>query len=163
MPSDLHIPNSHKNQTNYPSKPTKPNVSSSHRPNKPQPIKMHSSRPTKPQEPLRESVEYNQISSRPRPCDGECVSGLFALLCDDVDTNAYCENEGSCCVTSDNSNVQPTSPRPVNFAENNALYIILIFHFFFVIDSTTKMSWPLHVEHFARIMYGRSCAKHSKL
>lgn len=111
MPSDLYIPNSQKNQTMYPSKPTKPNVSpSSHRP-KPQPIKMHSSRPTKPQEPLRESVEYNQIG-RPRPCDGECVSGLFALLCDDVDTNAYCENEGSCCVTSDN--VQPTSPRPVS-------------------------------------------------
>lgn len=113
QPSDLYIPNSQKNQTMYPSKPTKPNVSaSSHRP-KPQPIKMHSSRPTKPQEPLRESVEYNQISNRPRPCDGECVSGLFALLCDEVDGNAYCENEGSCCVTSET--VQPTSPRPVSF------------------------------------------------
>lgn len=85
----------------------------SHPPRPRPPMKMHSSRPPKPQEPLRESVEDNQITSR--PCDGECVSGLFALLCDDVDSGAYCENDGSCCVPPAGSNVQPTSPRPVSF------------------------------------------------
>lgn len=113
MPADLYIPNSQKNQT-LPSKPTKPNVSMvSHSQRPKPPIKMHPNRPPKPQEPLRESVEDNQISSR--PCDGECVSGLFALLCDDVDSSAYCENDASCCVPPQNSNVQPTSPRPVSF------------------------------------------------
>lgn len=111
MPADLYIPNSHKNNS-MPSKPTKPNVSTSSHSQRPkQPIKMHSSRPTKPQEPLRESVEYNQISPN-RACDGECMSGLLALLCDEVDTNAYCENDGSCCILTD-SNVPATSPRPV--------------------------------------------------
>ncbi|XP_069675785.1 protein masquerade-like [Periplaneta americana] len=39
-------------------------------------------------------------SPRPlRPCRGECVSGLFALFCDDVDSEAHCPDEGSCCVT----------------------------------------------------------------
>jgi Clip-domain serine protease homolog masquerade len=33
------------------------------------------------------------------PCQGECVNGLFALFCDDIDENAYCPSEGSCCIT----------------------------------------------------------------
>lgn len=27
------------------------------------------------------------------------MNGLFALFCDDVDSEAFCPNEGSCCVT----------------------------------------------------------------
>lgn len=35
-----------------------------------------------------------------KQCRGECVSGLFALFCDDVDADAYCPGEdSSCCVT----------------------------------------------------------------
>ncbi|KAL1493118.1 hypothetical protein ABEB36_011241 [Hypothenemus hampei] len=34
-----------------------------------------------------------------KQCSGECVTGLFALFCDDVDTDATCPNDGSCCVT----------------------------------------------------------------
>ncbi|XP_050421336.1 protein masquerade isoform X2 [Adelges cooleyi] len=35
-----------------------------------------------------------------KQCRGECVSGLFALFCDDVDSDAYCPGEdSSCCVT----------------------------------------------------------------
>lgn len=34
-----------------------------------------------------------------RSCSGECVSGLFALFCDDIDTEAYCPGEDSCCIT----------------------------------------------------------------
>lgn len=32
------------------------------------------------------------------PCKGECVSGFFALLCDKVDGEAECPDDGSCCV-----------------------------------------------------------------
>ncbi|CAH1979410.1 unnamed protein product [Acanthoscelides obtectus] len=34
-----------------------------------------------------------------KQCNGECVSGLFALFCDDIDSEADCPNEGSCCIT----------------------------------------------------------------
>lgn len=35
-----------------------------------------------------------------KQCRGECVSGLFALFCDDVDADAYCPgDDSSCCVT----------------------------------------------------------------
>ncbi|XP_017759477.1 PREDICTED: serine proteinase stubble [Eufriesea mexicana] len=38
-----------------------------------------------------------KISVR-KPCKGECVSGFFALLCDKVDGEAECPDDGSCCV-----------------------------------------------------------------
>nr|CAD7258962.1 unnamed protein product [Timema shepardi] len=44
-------------------------------------------------------------SPRPPPatplktCKGECVTGLFALFCDDIDTQAVCPEDGSCCIT----------------------------------------------------------------
>lgn len=36
-----------------------------------------------------------------KPCKGECVAGLFALFCDDIDSDAFCPGEASCCVKSD--------------------------------------------------------------
>lgn len=48
------------------------------------------------------------------------MSGLFALFCDDIDSNAFCPNEGSCCMPAGSSNdkeVQTTTQRvttPVN-------------------------------------------------
>ncbi|XP_071451830.1 protein masquerade [Hetaerina americana] len=42
------------------------------------------------------------------PCRGECVSGLFALFCDDVDSEADCPGDASCCVT----NPLPPPPPP---------------------------------------------------
>lgn len=50
-----------------------------------------------------------------KPCRGECVSGLFALFCDDVDANAYCPGEdSSCCITApaDGDSNQPPPPQP---------------------------------------------------
>lgn len=114
LPADLRIPNAqmHGNHSIM-SKPTKPiasTMSSSQRPK--QPIKQGTGKPTKPQEPSRESPEGNHIGGQ-RPCDGECVSGLFALFCDDLDSEAYCPNEGSCCITSEgNENGKPTTQRP---------------------------------------------------
>lgn len=36
-----------------------------------------------------------------KKCHGECVAGLFALFCDDIDSDATCPGEASCCVKSD--------------------------------------------------------------
>lgn len=41
-------------------------------------------------------------TSRPqimKECSGDCVSGLFALFCDGVDSEATCPNDGSCCIS----------------------------------------------------------------
>lgn len=51
-----------------------------------------------------------------KQCRGECVSGLFALFCDDVDAEAYCPgDDSSCCVTAPadgQSGQQPPPPPP---------------------------------------------------
>lgn len=49
-----------------------------------------------------------------KECEGECVSGLFALFCDDIDTEAFCPNEGSCCMPAGSveKEVSTTTPRP---------------------------------------------------
>lgn len=53
-----------------------------------------------------------------KPCKGECVAGLFALFCDDIDSDAFCPGEASCCIKadgSDNNDVieeKTTSPAP---------------------------------------------------
>ncbi|XP_060843045.1 protein masquerade [Rhopalosiphum padi] len=52
-----------------------------------------------------------------KQCRGECVSGLFALFCDDVDADAYCPgDDSSCCVTApadgQSGQQQPPPPPP---------------------------------------------------
>ncbi|XP_045779573.1 protein masquerade [Maniola jurtina] len=57
---------------------------------------------------------------KPRPgrkCRGDCISGLFALLCDHVDEDATCPSEGTCCLTEPHTTEPatrrpPTTPRP---------------------------------------------------
>jgi kallikrein len=34
----------------------------------------------------------------PKPCTGECVSPFFALICENVDTEADCGDSGYCCI-----------------------------------------------------------------
>ncbi|XP_046687888.1 protein masquerade isoform X2 [Homalodisca vitripennis] len=55
-------------------------------------------------------------ASRPppamRPCRGECVSGLFALFCDDIDTQAHCPGDDSCCITNPTAPASEPPPRP---------------------------------------------------
>ncbi|XP_011504072.1 PREDICTED: serine proteinase stubble [Ceratosolen solmsi marchali] len=34
----------------------------------------------------------------PKPCSGECVSPFFALICENVDTEADCGDSGYCCI-----------------------------------------------------------------
>ncbi|XP_018571287.1 serine proteinase stubble isoform X2 [Anoplophora glabripennis] len=45
-----------------------------------------------------------------KKCDGECVGDFFALFCDNIDTEAECPNEGSCCLISPSN--EETSPTP---------------------------------------------------
>ncbi|XP_065165518.1 protein masquerade [Atheta coriaria] len=45
-------------------------------------------------------------------CAGECVSGLFALFCDDIDSEADCPDEGSCCITNPPAGEEPRPPLP---------------------------------------------------
>ncbi|GAB0094786.1 Protein masquerade [Sergentomyia squamirostris] len=71
--------------------------------------------PNKYNKPANRQPEKTSSSSKPQPkaCSGECVSGLFALFCDDIDSEAYCPGEGSCCITNsgEDDRVQTTTPR----------------------------------------------------
>ncbi|XP_046742697.1 protein masquerade [Diprion similis] len=42
-------------------------------------------------------------------CTGECVSGLFALFCDNIDSEAECPNDGSCCITDTPQKTEPST------------------------------------------------------
>lgn len=127
MPADLRIPNaqpsaqSTNNRTNPPSKPTR---TSSQQPSptqgvRPKPTKIitssHSS--SRPQMPTRESVEggnggggYNGINRH--PCAGDCVGSFVSLFCDELDAEAFCPNEGTCCKTNEDSENKGTTQRP---------------------------------------------------
>ena len=61
---------------------------------------------------LKPSVEIHDYQSK-NPCRGECVSGLFALFCDDIDENANCPEGGSCCITNSSPHDGPSSSSPM--------------------------------------------------
>ena len=42
-------------------------------------------------------------------CEGTCVSGFLALLCDEIDRNAICPGNGRCCLT---KKVSPQNKKP---------------------------------------------------
>lgn len=65
-----------------------------------QPTASHNKRPTQ-----------TQVSSSQKKCDGDCMSGLMALFCSDVDVDAYCPGDGSCCISSEEES-SPTTQRP---------------------------------------------------
>lgn len=123
MPADLRIPNAQpsaqatNNRTNIPSKsPTKPSMQPSPTQGaRPKPTKLNSSsHSTRPQIPTRESAEgsgVNHVNNR-RPCAGECVVDLFSLFCEELDSEAFCPNEGNCCLDGANKGTTPR-PQPV--------------------------------------------------
>ncbi|XP_050314742.1 protein masquerade [Anthonomus grandis grandis] len=47
---------------------------------------------------INNGITTNRPQVFQKQCSGECVTGLFAIFCDDVDTEAVCENKGSCCI-----------------------------------------------------------------
>lgn len=53
----------------------------------------------KPKPNQKTSTSTSQSNSgEENSCKGECVAGLFALFCDDIDSDAFCPGEASCCV-----------------------------------------------------------------
>ncbi|XP_043277606.1 protein masquerade [Venturia canescens] len=68
------------------------------------------------------TTSYSAVATTPtrlkpaprRPCRGECFNGLFALFCDDIDKDAECPSDGSCCISLPPQKVETTTtPRPV--------------------------------------------------
>uniref|UniRef100_A0A2A4K5J5 Protein masquerade clip-domain domain-containing protein n=1 Tax=Heliothis virescens TaxID=7102 RepID=A0A2A4K5J5_HELVI len=56
---------------------------------------------------------YGRTPAKPfkpsRECKGDCISGLFSLLCDDVDQEAGCPGEGVCCLMQEKSSTTSTT------------------------------------------------------
>lgn len=61
------------------------------------------------------TTEYHYKTSKPitkvvptkpmlKQCNGECVNGFLALFCDDINTEAECPGDGTCCITNSVSN-----------------------------------------------------------
>lgn len=112
IPDDLRVPmiRVHSNHTVSP-KPTKSNQPTMSNSPRPKPAKIATSRPTKPQEPSRESFDGNHIGGQ-RSCDGECVGSIIALFCEKTDQDAYCPNDETCCFVNDNDNIKETTQKP---------------------------------------------------
>lgn len=72
--------------------------------------------------PTTSTTTLSRLPPNTKGCQGECVNGLLALFCDDIDSSATCPEDESCCITKPVSNPPPhstssyyntnTSPRP---------------------------------------------------
>lgn len=67
--------------------------------------------------PLADDEEEEEETSNgqgKKDCEGDCVNGLVALFCDDIDSEAFCPSDESCCITrtSDASKKPPTPGKP---------------------------------------------------
>lgn len=61
-------------------------------------------------ESLRIATVTKPSAGMPKRCNGECVSGFFALFCDDIDSEAECPADGSCCITAVNEQTSVYMP-----------------------------------------------------
>lgn len=52
-------------------------------------------------------------------CPGECVSGLFALFCDDINTDVECPGEATCCITNAVSYIRTRLEYPTKIESSN--------------------------------------------
>lgn len=87
-----------------------------------EPVRLKTNPPTRPpKQPTKQALQPQEddTQNKRKQCRGECVSGLFALFCDDLDADAFCPGEASCCVTgsesdsnNDNKVATTTTPRP---------------------------------------------------
>lgn len=82
-----------------------------------EPIRPKTNPPTRPSKPPtsrpQQSIQQSEPhpSNQPKQCYGSCVSGLFGLFCDDIDENAFCPADGTCCLSGGSDNkVQATTP-----------------------------------------------------
>lgn len=100
--------------------PTRPSLTTT------EAVRLKTNPPTRPpqKQPTKQALRPQDVAhddgqNKRKQCRGECVSGLFALFCDDLDTDAFCPGEASCCITgsdsesnSDNKVTATTTPRP---------------------------------------------------
>lgn len=176
MPADLRIPNAQSsaqttnNRTNPPSKPTKTSMQPSPTQGaRPKPTKViTSSHSTRPQTPTRESVEMNGSNGgahngiNRHPCAGDCVGSFVSLFCDELDAEAFCPNEGTCCKTNEDGEhkgttqrPQPVSVRSLNVASsitNLRQFNFNQFIYMFLTATTTEMSRFLFAKCVASIL-----------
>ncbi|KAJ6636469.1 Protein masquerade [Pseudolycoriella hygida] len=115
VPADLRVPTMHTQNG-----PTKSTLSTAT-----EPIRSKTNPPTRPSKPTtsrpQQSVQQSGVlPNKPKQCYGSCVSGLFALFCDDIDENAFCPGDGTCCLTGGNENkvqasttIRPTTQAPL--------------------------------------------------
>ncbi|XP_058058877.1 protein masquerade [Anopheles bellator] len=129
-PDDLYVPTAHFDTKSNRTTTPKPYVkATTERPaTTEEPIRSKTNPTPKPTPKPTKAPPAKQKTTPPAPlaggqgpvfkeCEGECVNGLFALFCDDLDSEAFCPNEGSCCITgvAEDSNKQPqvsTTRRP---------------------------------------------------
>ncbi|XP_056646484.1 protein masquerade [Diorhabda sublineata] len=68
--------------------------------------------------PSKRTTISSASSPISKECKGECVNGLFALFCDEIDSEAECADEGSCCLTypptEKDSEPEPNSASPTH-------------------------------------------------
>ncbi|XP_077294936.1 trypsin-like serine protease domain-containing protein masquerade [Arctopsyche grandis] len=93
-PDNLFVPNKGSGKITNVSKPTPRPTSTTSQ------ITTSAPRPKQPEQ-----------STSGKSCSGECVSGIFALFCDDIDSDADCPGDGSCCVTNAVSDATTPAPR----------------------------------------------------
>lgn len=79
------------------------------------PATRYPSGPSKQSQPLT----TNHVEQK-KKCRGECVGDLIALFCDGIDSEAFCPDDGSCCMTNgaepnDNKNSVATTRRPTTY------------------------------------------------
>ncbi|CAD7083355.1 unnamed protein product [Hermetia illucens] len=111
-PKDIYILADHVNKKPTDSKPSQAPFKTTTEPPRIKPssksTKQPSKKTTSPTTPSydddeddEDSEENEQTKEKVQPqkkCRGECVSELFALLCDDIDPQAHCSGGGRCCI-----------------------------------------------------------------
>ncbi|XP_052889416.1 protein masquerade [Anopheles moucheti] len=110
-PDELYIPTAHFDAKTNKTTTPKPYGKTTERPHtteepiksKTNPTQKPTPKPTKPIPSKLKTTSATLGNNGQGPvfkeCEGECVNGLFALFCDDLDSEAFCPNEGSCCIT----------------------------------------------------------------
>lgn len=79
-----------------------------------------STKVTTPRPTTTRSPPRNNVSENGSKCRGTCVTGFFALLCDEIDRSAACPGGGRCCITK-RVKERPSRPqsRPTSSNSNN--------------------------------------------
>ena len=78
---------------------------------KPKPAKKTTKKPTRRPS---SSSSSNKVSDKNSDCPGTCVSGFFALLCDEIDRSVKCADGGRCCISKRSKRPTKGGSRPTS-------------------------------------------------